>query len=110
MTTKSYMQVVTAVDPLWLAELGPMFFSVKQSYGNRTSKTQIERQGKEVMEKQMAEEMRRKTEQRMKEKSEIIRKSLHLSSELSFIYSEKKLLDCSVYRKEHSAKKNNTSN
>lgn len=28
-TSKSYMRTVTAVDPLWLAELGPMFFSVK---------------------------------------------------------------------------------
>lgn len=28
-TTKEYMQCVTAVDPEWLAELGPMFFSVK---------------------------------------------------------------------------------
>jgi pre-mRNA-splicing factor ATP-dependent RNA helicase DHX38/PRP16 len=33
MTTKEYMQCVTAVDPNWLAELGPMFFSVKQRYG-----------------------------------------------------------------------------
>lgn len=29
------MQYVTAVDPLWLAELGPMFFSVKESYKTR---------------------------------------------------------------------------
>jgi pre-mRNA-splicing factor ATP-dependent RNA helicase DHX38/PRP16 len=29
MTTKEYMQCVTAVDPLWLAELGPMFFTIK---------------------------------------------------------------------------------
>jgi hypothetical protein len=29
MTTKEYMQHVTAVDPEWLAELGPMFYSVK---------------------------------------------------------------------------------
>ncbi|XVF59162.1 hypothetical protein PTKIN_Ptkin07bG0253500 [Pterospermum kingtungense] len=29
LTTKPYMQCVTAVEPLWLAELGPMFFSVK---------------------------------------------------------------------------------
>ena len=29
LTTKEYMQTVTAVDPAWLAELGPMFFSVK---------------------------------------------------------------------------------
>lgn len=28
-TTKEYMQCVTAVDPEWLAELGPVFFSVK---------------------------------------------------------------------------------
>lgn len=31
MTSKEYMQVVTAVDPYWLAELGPMFFSIKES-------------------------------------------------------------------------------
>lgn len=35
MTTKEYMQIVTAVDPLWLAEMGPMFFSVKESYKSR---------------------------------------------------------------------------
>ena len=25
------MQTVTSVDPKWLAELGPMFFSIKES-------------------------------------------------------------------------------
>ena len=30
-TTKEYMQCVTAVDPEWLAELGPQFFSIKVS-------------------------------------------------------------------------------
>ena len=29
MTSKEYMQCVTAVEPEWLAELGPMFFSVR---------------------------------------------------------------------------------
>lgn len=29
MTSKEYMQCVTSVDGEWLAELGPMFFSVK---------------------------------------------------------------------------------
>jgi pre-mRNA-splicing factor ATP-dependent RNA helicase DHX38/PRP16 len=29
MTSKEYMNCVTTVDPYWLAELGPMFFSVK---------------------------------------------------------------------------------
>lgn len=31
LTTKEYMQCATAVEPQWLAELGPMFFSVKES-------------------------------------------------------------------------------
>mmetsp|Transcript_29633 Transcript_29633/g.36627 ORF Transcript_29633/g.36627 Transcript_29633/m.36627 type:complete len:300 (-) Transcript_29633:581-1480(-) len=30
MTTKEYMRAVTAVDPTWLAEIGPMFYSIKQ--------------------------------------------------------------------------------
>ena len=30
MTSKEYMQCVTSVDAEWLAELGPMFFSIKQ--------------------------------------------------------------------------------
>ena len=29
LTTKEYMRCVTIVDPEWLAEMGPMFFSVK---------------------------------------------------------------------------------
>lgn len=33
LTTKEYMQCVTAVDPYWLAEMGPMFFSVKENFG-----------------------------------------------------------------------------
>ena len=31
MTSKEYMQNVTAVDPEWLAEMGPMFFSLKEA-------------------------------------------------------------------------------
>ncbi|GBP35311.1 Probable pre-mRNA-splicing factor ATP-dependent RNA helicase mog-1 [Eumeta japonica] len=31
MTSKEYMQCVTAVDGRWLAELGPMFFSLKET-------------------------------------------------------------------------------
>ena len=32
MTSKEYMQCVTVVDPRWLAELGPMFFAVRDNY------------------------------------------------------------------------------
>lgn len=35
MTTKEYMQCVTAVDGHWLAELGPMFYSVKETNKSR---------------------------------------------------------------------------
>ncbi|CAB4063508.1 DHX38 [Lepeophtheirus salmonis] len=38
MTSKEYMQCVTAVDGHWLAELGPMFYSIKN-----TGKTQSEK-------------------------------------------------------------------
>ncbi|KAJ2359466.1 Pre-mRNA-splicing factor ATP-dependent RNA helicase PRP16 [Coemansia erecta] len=34
-TSKEYMQCVTAVDPTWLAEMGPMFFSVREAGASR---------------------------------------------------------------------------
>lgn len=40
LTTKEYMRCVTAVDGEWLAELGPMFFSVKHSARARLEKRQ----------------------------------------------------------------------
>jgi len=41
MTTKEYMHTATAVDGYWLAELGPMFFSVKVK-GTMSSETRKE--------------------------------------------------------------------
>jgi len=55
MTSKEYMQCVTSVDPEWLAELGPMFFSVKQPGETRAEKRQKERQKKAAMEADMVE-------------------------------------------------------
>jgi len=43
MTTKEYMRCVTATEAKWLAELGPMFFSVKEDYATR-----LERRKKET--------------------------------------------------------------
>ncbi|KAK2722129.1 pre-mRNA-splicing factor ATP-dependent RNA helicase PRP16-like [Artemia franciscana] len=54
MTAKEYMQNVTAVDGQWLAELGPMFYSVKESGAGRVQKR---RQAQEHM-SQMEEEMK----------------------------------------------------
>lgn len=39
-TSKEYMQCVTAVDPEWLAEMGPMFFSIKASHTSRIEQRQ----------------------------------------------------------------------
>uniref|UniRef100_A0A0N5A8Z8 RNA helicase n=1 Tax=Syphacia muris TaxID=451379 RepID=A0A0N5A8Z8_9BILA len=40
MTAKEYMQCVTSVDAVWLAELGPMFYSVKESGSSSLEKRQ----------------------------------------------------------------------
>lgn len=52
-TTKEYMQCATAVEGEWLAELGPMFFSVKESYKSRLLKRAKEQREREAMEKEM---------------------------------------------------------
>eukprot|EP00968_Pinguiococcus_pyrenoidosus_P007880 scaffold536_cov250-Pinguiococcus_pyrenoidosus.AAC.29 len=44
LTTKEYMTTVTAVDGEWLAELGPMFFSVRESYETILQRRQREAQ------------------------------------------------------------------
>eukprot|EP01138_Halocafeteria_seosinensis_P004381 gb/GECG01004481.1/.p1 GENE.gb/GECG01004481.1/~~gb/GECG01004481.1/.p1 ORF type:complete len:1369 (+),score=236.88 gb/GECG01004481.1/:1-4107(+) len=54
LTSKEYMQCVTAVDPEWLAELGPMFFEVKRSAASRMAKRRNERADQAVMEQQLA--------------------------------------------------------
>merc|ERR1712216_373301 len=51
-TSKEYMSTVTAVDAEWLAELGPMFFSVKESYAQRLLKRKDVGQRKAMMEKE----------------------------------------------------------
>lgn len=67
MTSKEYMQCVTAADPHWLAEMGPMFFSVKKMgmsnvKEDETSqlKSEIEKIGLLRMEREMEAEMRRR--------------------------------------------------
>ncbi|KAI5058388.1 hypothetical protein GOP47_0026558 [Adiantum capillus-veneris] len=59
LTTKEYMQCVTAVEPAWLAELGPMFFSVKDSNTSRIEQRRKKNEEKTVMEQEM-EELRKK--------------------------------------------------
>lgn len=53
-TTKEYMQCATAVDGEWLAELGPMFFSVKESFSSRVAKRGVEKAEMRAMEVEMS--------------------------------------------------------
>ncbi|KDO35777.1 hypothetical protein SPRG_00517 [Saprolegnia parasitica CBS 223.65] len=53
-TTKEYMQCTTSVEGEWLAELGPMFFSVKESYKSRLLKRAKEKTERADMEHEMS--------------------------------------------------------
>jgi pre-mRNA-splicing factor ATP-dependent RNA helicase DHX38/PRP16 len=71
-TTKEYMSCVTAVEGEWLAELGPMFFSIKESYESALKRRQRERSDAAAMEKEMKkkeleEEKEREEKQRASE-------------------------------------------
>ncbi|KAE9101263.1 Pre-mRNA-splicing factor ATP-dependent RNA helicase [Phytophthora fragariae] len=52
-TSKEYMQCATAVEGEWLAELGPMFFSVKESLQSRLLKRMKEKEEAVEMEHEM---------------------------------------------------------
>ncbi|KAL6760535.1 P-loop containing nucleoside triphosphate hydrolase protein [Haematococcus lacustris] len=54
MTSKEYMQCVTAVEPEWLAELGPMFFSVKDMHTSRLDARKRQREQKDAMAQEFA--------------------------------------------------------
>ncbi|KAK4842025.1 hypothetical protein QYF36_014434 [Acer negundo] len=53
LTSKEYMQCVTAVEPHWLAELGPMFFSVKDSNTSMLEHKKKQKEEKTAMEMEM---------------------------------------------------------
>lgn len=55
LTSKEYMQCVTAVEPHWLAELGPMFFSIKDSHTSRLQQRRKQKEEKTAMEEEMEE-------------------------------------------------------
>ncbi len=65
MTSKEYMQCVTAVEPQWLAELGPMFFSIKEDYQSRMEKVKKNKEEKVKMDKEF-EEKRREEEEKQR--------------------------------------------
>uniref|UniRef100_H2Y9B7 RNA helicase n=1 Tax=Ciona savignyi TaxID=51511 RepID=H2Y9B7_CIOSA len=54
MTSKEYMQNVTAVEGEWLAELGPMFYSVKESAKSRHEKRAAAKERMSQMEEELS--------------------------------------------------------
>ena len=59
------MQCVTAVDGFWLAELGPMFYSVKESAKSRSEGKRLAVEQTKAMENEMKEaeaEIKRRAE------------------------------------------------
>ena len=65
MTSKEYMQCVTAVEPLWLAEQGPMFFQAVDASSRLNSK-RLDKEDTKSMERELqeAEEQRRAMEEK----------------------------------------------
>lgn len=72
LTSKEYMSTVTSVDPHWLAELGGVFYSVKEKgYSAREKRiTETEFNRKMEIEAKMAEDKRRE-EERIREEEEV---------------------------------------
>ncbi|GJQ12399.1 hypothetical protein GpartN1_g4190.t1 [Galdieria partita] len=67
--TKEYMHCVTAVEPQWLAELGPMFFTLKEGNTSRLEKQRQEQQDRLLMEQQHEEaKLEKEREQAMASK------------------------------------------
>ncbi|MCP9259318.1 Pre-mRNA-splicing factor ATP-dependent RNA helicase PRP16 [Dirofilaria immitis] len=62
MTTKEYMQCVTSVETPWLAELGPMFYSLKEAGSSR-----IERRLRSIKDARNMEKEMKQTTSRLNE-------------------------------------------
>merc|ERR1712194_309785 len=68
-TSKEYMSCVTAVEGEWLAELGPMFFSIKESYESSLKRRRRERADAANMEKEMQSKKAKNDEKKESEVS-----------------------------------------
>lgn len=74
LTTKEYMQCATSVEAQWLAELGPMFFSVKDSDTSMLEHKKKQKESKTAMEEEMENlrkvqaEVERKSKEKEREK------------------------------------------
>lgn len=80
LTSKEYMSTVTAVDPHWLAELGGVFYSVKEKgYSSREKRvTEVEFNRKMEIEAKMAEDKLREKQRLEDENIKMTKKPLQV--------------------------------
>ncbi|GJR85258.1 pre-mRNA-splicing factor ATP-dependent RNA helicase DEAH7 [Tanacetum coccineum] len=69
LTTKEYMQCATSVEPQWLAEMGPMFFSVKDSDTSMLEHKKKQKEEKSAMEEEMENLRKQQTEDEIRNKA-----------------------------------------
>jgi pre-mRNA-splicing factor ATP-dependent RNA helicase DHX38/PRP16 len=67
-TSKEFMSCVTAVEGEWLAELGPMFFSIKESFETTLRKRREKKEEKIRMELELQAKEKREKDKEEKEK------------------------------------------
>jgi pre-mRNA-splicing factor ATP-dependent RNA helicase DHX38/PRP16 len=85
-TSKEYMSCVTAVEGEWLAELGPMFFSIKESFETTLRRRQEKKLEQAKMIKEMAakkakdDEEQKESELSEKRKQSLSRKRLAVAT------------------------------
>ncbi|CAD6445878.1 0e162fcf-56b9-4100-9d9b-4cd5c328a9cd-CDS [Sclerotinia trifoliorum] len=81
LTSKEYMSTVTSVDPHWLAELGGVFFSVKEKgYSAREKRvTEVEFSRKMEIEAKMAEDKSREEKRIEAENNKLARKPMAIT-------------------------------
>ncbi|XBI54648.1 hypothetical protein VPH35_036625 [Triticum aestivum] len=83
LTTKEYMQCVSAVDPQWLAELGPMFFSVKDTDTSLLDHKKRQKEEKTAMEEEMEKLRQEQAEAALLEKERERRKRAKQQQQIS---------------------------
>ncbi|KAG2240285.1 hypothetical protein Bca52824_090928 [Brassica carinata] len=83
LTTKEYMQCATSVEAHWLAELGPMFFSVKDSDTSMLEHKKKQKEEKTAMEEEMEKLRRDQAEEELKSKEREKRKRAKQQQQVS---------------------------
>ncbi|KFK28491.1 hypothetical protein AALP_AA7G003000 [Arabis alpina] len=83
LTSKEYMQCATSVEPHWLAELGPMFFSVKDSDTSVLEHKKKHKEEKTAMEEEMEKLRREQAELEVRSKEREKRKRTKKQQQVS---------------------------